>query len=159
MQYLSEWATSDMRRFIILDAAVISTLMKYRQVASSAPEAGGILLGKRRGPHIEVTVATEPTTGDRRSRFGFKRGLRGHADVAIQTWRFEAGMVDYVGEWHTHPQRDPTPSGLDRKEWAKLINRRRSSDLVVVVVGTESFCVELISLEMQQALIGLTSQA
>ncbi|MBK7285293.1 MAG: hypothetical protein IPI83_14100 [Sphingomonadales bacterium] len=74
--------------------------MKYRQRFFWQPESGGILLGRRRGKHLEVLLATEPTLDDKRSTFSFGREAVGHAEVAQQTWLRGERQVDYLGEWH-----------------------------------------------------------
>lgn len=53
--------------------------------------------------------------------------------------------IDYLGEWHTHSQRIPVPSSIDRAEWHKLATEHmRTSTLLTVVVGTKALHVELI---------------
>ena len=69
----------------------------------------------------------------------------GHAEVAQQTWLRGERQVDYLGEWHTHPQTVPIPSGIDRAEWCKLVLQRpEKSTLLTVVVGTKELRVELV---------------
>ena len=46
----------------------------------------------------------------------------------------------YIGEWHTHPEGHPTPSGTD---YNSIINNYTTADLavsfiVMIIVGTES---------------------
>ena len=44
----------------------------------------------------------------------------------------------YVGEWHTHPQEIPIPSGQDIKNWKKLA-RKANSEVDIfffVIIGT-----------------------
>lgn len=102
MQFVSEWATADRRRLVILSDEVTQVLVRYRQRFPWQTEAGGILLGRRRGNHIEVLDATRPTLLDRRSTHLWERERFGHAQAAARAWRLSAGTVDYVGEWHTH---------------------------------------------------------
>jgi integrative and conjugative element protein (TIGR02256 family) len=155
MQFVSEWATADRRRLVILSDQVTQVLMRYRQRFPWQTEAGGILLGRRRGNHIEVVEATEPTRLDRRAPYLWEREVSGHAQAATGAWRLAAGTVDYVGEWHTHPQRVPTPSSLDRREWHKLAQARPKTSLVAVVVGTRNLHLELVSVAGQLALVPL----
>ncbi|MDI1270550.1 MAG: Mov34/MPN/PAD-1 family protein [Polaromonas sp.] len=155
MQFLNEWATSDRRRLVVLSCEVIATLAAYRQRFFWQAEAGGILLGRRRGSHIEVVQATEPTLSDRRSTFMFHREVLGHAQAAVQAWALAGGTMDYVGEWHTHPQRVPVPSSIDRAEWHKLAVARPKVSVVAVVVGTHKLHVELVSVKSQTSLLAL----
>lgn len=155
MQYVGEWATADRRRLVVLSNDVTQVLARHRQRFPWQTEAGGILLGRRRGNHIEVIEATEPTPADRRSTYLWERETFGHAQAAMRSWRFASGTVDYVGEWHTHPQRVPTPSILDRREWHKLAVARSKTWLVAIVVGTRGLHLELVNAAGQSTLVAV----
>jgi integrative and conjugative element protein (TIGR02256 family) len=120
--------------FIIVTSSVLRQINQYRQIAVPDVEAGGILLGARRGRHIDITFATTPKLGDRRSRVSFHRFSSFHQSFAVRAWRRFGRRLDYVGEWHTHLERNPSPSPIDRMEWAKLM-RSRKSDLVFMILG------------------------
>jgi integrative and conjugative element protein (TIGR02256 family) len=45
-------------------------------------------------------------------------------------------VVDYLGEWHTHPEVLPSPSSLDISEW-QLICRRKATPMVFMIVGMD----------------------
>ena len=150
MQFLNEWSTPDRKRLVVFAPAAVGVFLKHRQRFTWQAEAGGILLGKRRGKHLEVLFATEPMPKDRRQPFFFVREAEGHAAAATDAWVAGRGTVDYLGEWHTHPQRVPIPSGTDRTEWRKLTaGRSEQSPLVTVVVGTTCLHVELLRAETQ----------
>lgn len=57
---------------------------------------------------------------DARTRFSFDRLDESHAHIATRYWALTSGHCDYLGEWHTHPERHPEPSGVDRSEWRKI---------------------------------------
>jgi integrative and conjugative element protein (TIGR02256 family) len=150
VQFVSEWVTPDRKRLVVFAPAAVKVFMKHRQRFPWQTEAGGILLGKRRGKHLEVLLATEPMCTDRRQPFFFEREAHGHAAAALEAWAAGGGTVDYLGEWHTHPQRMPVPSSVDRMEWRKLLaGRAEHSPLVTVVVGTRCLHVELLRREAQ----------
>lgn len=153
MPFVGEWSTADRKKLVVLAPAVLIVFRKYQQRFSWQPESGGILLGLRRGKHLEVLFATEPGPNDRRSTFSFFREADGHAQAAQQAWLLGERRVDYLGEWHTHPQRVPIPSALDREEWRKLVMQRpRLSAVLTIVVGTEELHLELVDPLRQQAL-------
>lgn len=156
MRFVSEWATPDQRRLVVLSNSVTQVLARYRQRFPRQTEAGGILLGRRRGNHIEVVEATEPTPFDRRSTYLWERDRFGHAQAAARAWRLSACTVDYVGEWHTHLQRVPLPSSLDRREWHKLALARPKTTLLAIIVGTRELHLELIAVAAQETLVPLT---
>lgn len=121
--------------FILFEPTVASALAKHRQIQSTDCEAGGILLGLRRGDHIHCTDYTEPGPIDRRSRNAFYRDQRHHQDKALELWHGSGGLIDYLGEWHTHPQMHPIPSSTDLREWQVLLHRY-SGPLLFAVQGT-----------------------
>src|SRR5687768_16273206 len=102
---------------LLIEAPLLERLVAFRQVTSTAPEAGGILMGYRRGPHTHVTEATVPSRSDIRRRSSFFRHTGPHQRVALRRWKETNQTLDYVGEWHTHPEDDPGPSGIDLNHW------------------------------------------
>ncbi|MFP8780195.1 Mov34/MPN/PAD-1 family protein [Hydrogenophaga sp. RWCD_12] len=109
------------------------------------PESGGVLLGTVHERGLLVTVATTPTRLDRQFRYLFERLPFGHRAVARRQWRKSAGTTRYIGEWHTHPQDIPVPSGIDLNEWQKLAKTRADKrPLLAVIVGRNDLHVELV---------------
>ncbi|WP_369075232.1 Mov34/MPN/PAD-1 family protein, partial [Aromatoleum toluclasticum] len=50
------------------------------------------------------------------------------------------------GEWHSHPQDFPIPSGIDRSEWKWLASERKDKrPFLAVIVGNAVLHVELVS--------------
>lgn len=84
------------------------------------PEAGGLLLGHRKGDAIELTQLTFPTRWDRATSTRFERSALGHRIAALRAWKLSHGTVDWVGEWHTHPFGSPYPSFIDQSSWRKI---------------------------------------
>jgi integrative and conjugative element protein (TIGR02256 family) len=125
------------RGSILIEQDVLVLLSGYRQSAIAAPESGGILLGYRRGPHLHVSAATVPQPGDRQSRFSFDRQERSHQRLATAHWRDTGEAGDYLGEWHTHPESQPTPSDIDTKAWLD-VTIRRDVPMLFVILGTRT---------------------
>lgn len=119
---------------LLIEPQLLERLAAFRQMAVSAPEAGGILMGYRRGRHTHVTEATVPTSRDVQRRFGFFRHGTHHQRVALRRWKESGETLDYVGEWHTHPEDDPSPSGVDLKHW-RDITGASSRPMVFLIVG------------------------
>jgi len=102
-------------------------------------KVNSLLLGYRRGDHLEVTHATEPTKYDIRKIFSFKRNSNTHTEIANKAWSDSKGHICYIGEWHTHPEDNPTPSGVDIREWKKLsMNMEGNNSLFMLIVGRKS---------------------
>ena len=69
----------------------------------------------------------------------FDRLDRGHQKAASNAWNSSGRTDTYVGEWHTHPERYPVPSALDRSTWQAII-KRQNNPVVFIIVGTEGVC-------------------
>lgn len=138
MQFVMEWQQPGQFRFITFSESVRGLLLPYVQDSYEKPEAGGLLIGYRRGPHIEVVLATSPMARDIRRRGYFFRKDPGHQKAAHTAWSQSEGLLDHVGEWHTHPEPHPTPSLLDRMEWARLSLRRRKTPMLGLILGTST---------------------
>lgn len=119
---------------LLIEASVFERFATFRQLASSAPESGGILMGYRRGPHTHVTEATVPSRRDVQRRFGFFRHAAHHQRVALRRWKETDQTLDYVGEWHSHPEDNPAPSGTDLREWREIM-AANARPMVFVIVG------------------------
>jgi integrative and conjugative element protein (TIGR02256 family) len=146
MQFVRYWRSIEGDICVLIHDSVIEVFAKYAQVNPSAPESGGILLGHVRAPHLEILDASEPTFWDKRLRYFFDRGSRGHSEMAERRWRESAGLVRYVGEWHTHPEDYPTPSYIDRAGWIALANKRQDErPVLAIVVGRKALHVELVN--------------
>jgi integrative and conjugative element protein (TIGR02256 family) len=119
---------------VLVEPSVLSLIYGHRQFAVARLEAGGILLGFRRDPHLHVTTATEPRESDSRARTRFDRRDASHHRAAIDAWHTSGGTMDYVGEWHTHPETSPRPSSLDLFEWRKICSRT-ATPMVFAICG------------------------
>lgn len=110
------------QRLIIVQSAV-EQMLSFAQHHWWQLEAGGVLLGRHLLDSHDLVVdeVTTPKSGDRRSRFGFFRSKR-HEALAQARWAQQAGTGAYLGLWHTHPEEDPTPSGVDRQDWAQAVS-------------------------------------
>lgn len=122
--------------YLLIDDGVLTAISRYCQSSSKSLEAGGILLGYRRDPHIEVLMTTFPKGQDIRTRTYFERRDPSHQRFAKDAWEQDR-CIHYLGEWHTHPEATPSPSSLDKHEWKKL-GRCNTEILVMLIVGTSS---------------------
>lgn len=143
MRYLSDWTLADGSLLLNFSDGVGGVFERNVQVGD-LPESGGVLLGTVHEGGLLVTVATTPTRLDRQLRYLFERLPFGHRAVAKRQWRQSAGITRYIGEWHTHPQDIPVPSGIDLDEWRKLAKKRADKrPLLAVIVGRQGLHVEL----------------
>lgn len=123
---------------VLLEDAAMQLVRAYRQDQPTTAEAGGVLLGFRRGNHLQVTHATPPGLDDKRSRTSFCRAAAGHQAAARNHWQIHDEAGDYVGEWHTHPEDVPTPSTIDLREWSIVMERNPGKPMIFLIVGRKA---------------------
>lgn len=119
--------------------AVLKVMKSYAQQSLSATEAGGVLLGRYIAGTNDVVVdaVTEPMPGDKRTRYSFYRAKARHQAIIDATWEESEHTCTYLGEWHTHPEASPTPSGVDTRGWCRRIREDQyDEELFFLIVGT-----------------------
>lgn len=118
-----------------------TTMLGFLQHGPRMFEAGGVLIGRHLigSEDIIVDQVTTPLRGDKRSRFSFYRAHKCHQHAVDRAWKASGGVYTYLGEWHTHAEPVPTPSGLDERERIRILETARCSHpIFFVVLGTES---------------------
>lgn len=105
---------------VIWDSKIESILWEIR--AHNLPdETGGVLLGivDQKDKTVCVVTATNAPVGSTGSTTAFSRAsAKTYRDTANSR---TAGIVDYVGEWHSHPKGyGVTPSGADAHQLAYI---------------------------------------
>ncbi|PPU21895.1 Mov34/MPN/PAD-1 family protein [Xanthomonas arboricola] len=144
MPFMSAWGTSDRQTLVHFSERTIAVFQEHIQRDATDAEAGGLLLGTVHGKHMLIEQATIPTKWDRRFRTFFERMPFGHQAIALARWNTSKGTVRYLGEWHTHPEDNPMPSGLDRSEWTRLAGLRQDGrPMLAVIVGRRDLYVEM----------------
>lgn len=122
-------------QFLTLEQSVLDHFIKWRQLASKMPEAGGQLFGAVQGQCIQIKQATGPRCSDRRGRFFFVADrLAERREIST----LHKSGLHYFGDWHTHPQSIPTPSRTDISSMADLFARSKHdlNAFAMVIVGT-----------------------
>lgn len=133
---------------IIFEESVLAVFNSFKQMNWRQREAGGILLGRvsKNRKTVTITKASVPTRYDSRAAYQFVR----HKDVAqiIIDYEFynSGGTIIYLGEWHTHAQKRPTPSAQDLRMLQEqyLANDLNESLLIVLIKGIEQSYVGMI---------------
>lgn len=127
------------QRLIIVDEAV-RQLISYAQRSWWQAEAGGVLLGRHLldSDDLVVDEVTTPQKQDRRNRFSFFRSKQ-HGIVARTRWTAHNHTMAYLGLWHTHPERNPTPSEIDLRDWKNAVSNDvfEGDRLFFPIIGTE----------------------
>lgn len=118
---------------LLFTSSVLKHFEKHKQF--DGPEAGGQLFGILEDGSVVVKRATGPYAADKRKRFLFVP-CRNQERKDIKSC-FKEGL-HYLGDWHTHPEREPSPSGTDLKSMSSCFreSKHEHQSFVMVIVGT-----------------------
>ena len=122
-----------------LQANVIANIQRFANYGNTTTEAGGILLGRLilDSKNISIDFVSEPNQYDKRSKFNFFRSRKPHQEIVNKAWKSSAGTCIYLGEWHCHPEDDPTPSDHDLKNWKRIVKSAKyeQTSLIFLIAG------------------------
>ena len=122
---------------VIFSRFAANTILKYIQNDNMKPESGGLLLGYRHGNNFEITKVTVPQSKDIQKKVYFERNDSNHLSIFSMLRKHSNRKISFLGEWHTHPESNPTPSLLDLKEWQKT-KKNNNESLVFCIIGIEN---------------------
>lgn len=119
---------------LYIEPGVLDRFAAHRQLGARAPEVGGQLFAAFEKYRVRIIHATGPRETDRRSRCAFFPDRRTENREIRE--RFGAGL-HFIGDWHTHPEPHPTPSGVDLSSMRDCFRKSRHSltHFVMIVVG------------------------
>ena len=120
---------------LVLEDGVIRHFAHHQQETPNCREAGGQLFARfDRGNAARIVRATGPRWSDRRGRFYFCPNRWAERREILRLFR---DGEHFVGDWHTHPEDHPTPSGTDITSIQDMFRRSRHSlgAFVMVIVG------------------------
>ena len=122
---------------------VIAIFSSYKQDTKSKNESGGVLFGQTQESNYHLVRASTPNSFDKAGRFWFERN-KNAAQILINFEFINSIRKNaYVGEWHTHPEENPSPSDQDRKMIKEQFvkNTGFGSFLFLIIQGTKSLYV------------------
>ena len=122
------------RQRVVLEGRVSRRIQKHAQKSERAHEAGGQLFGSITPDEVRVSAVTGPYPGDERSRFAY-RSDPAAAQNAIEQQAKKGHL--YLGEWHTHAEDHPRPSGDDVAVMLALqrLSQLNASATLLLIVG------------------------
>lgn len=132
---------------IVFSAEAKFILHSRIQRRKTDTEQGGIVLGKLIGNKIHILKLSVPTELDSSSRMNFVRH-RLSAQIVIEHEFYNSnGQITYLGEWHTHPEPIPSPSGIDidmiKNQFSK--NKIHTDFLVLLIQGLSELYIGVYS--------------
>lgn len=131
---MTDYPIGDSPQVLRLTGHVLRHLGQHRQVRFWHREAGGQLFARLSSNLITVEEATGPRPSDCRSRTSYAPDrVAEQAEIVAR----HAHGLHFVGDWHTHPERVPTPSPRDLASMADCFRRSRHGlqAFVLVIVG------------------------
>jgi len=138
---------------VVTDKAVVATLQHLR--ANKLPnETGGVLIGSFDvDQHIIYIADTIPSPPD--SEEWPTLYIRGRHGLRPEVERINTetdGMLEYIGEWHSHPKGIKTlPSSDDMLvfQWITILMNREGLPAVMMIIGDQGYSSCFVA-EMEQ---------
>ena len=120
---------------VVLAQEVLTHVLAHRQSGFWSREAGGQLFGRFWKDSIIVHVATGPRRTDRRKRRFFAPDP---VAEQIEIDEMYVAGLHYLGTWHTHPERRPSPSQMDISTMGGIFSNAAHDlpGILFLVVGT-----------------------
>ncbi len=96
-------------------------------------ETGGVLLGWWENETLIVSNATNAGPNAIHENFYFQADSN-YIDMIIDMeYANSNGKVNYVGEWHTHPQVSPQPSKVDLNSLDEIVESSGKLNLLLII--------------------------
>ena len=156
----------DSDQIVVLEMGAKRHLDKHRPKRFWGAEAGGQLFGFVTAAEVRICAATGPYRGDERARYSYRSDPASAQRAIAKATRKQ--MI-YIGEWHTHAEATPRPSGCDLLAIEALAKKSKLSTnaLILLILGQRkwpeglSICIytsgNLVECEWQIAAAGTQS--
>jgi integrative and conjugative element protein (TIGR02256 family) len=125
---------------IVIGENVKIILQEFKQRGKDDPEAGGIVLASvSPDGYIYIDKLSVPTRFDKGSRYSFVRDKETAQIIVNYEFHNSQGKTIYIGEWHTHPENKPNPSGQDRMMIKEQFQKSKLSEqfILLIIAGLE----------------------
>lgn len=129
---------------VLISNSAFDSIAAYAAKIGGRHEVGGLLLGHRRGDDLEIVDATFPSRLDRSTRTSYVRRDPSHQLIMTKRWVASRFRTDWVGEWHTHPESNPSPSMTDVSTWRRQV-KGRSTQMSYLILGFDSLWLGVLS--------------
>jgi len=138
-QYLElRYGSKRLGTIISFSSCVVQHFVVHRQQGRIKTEIGGQLFAQFVRNEVRVVRATGPNATDKRGWAWFRPDQR-KQNVEIKGL-FQEGL-HFVGDWHTHPEHEPSPSHWDLESMEDCFKKSRHQlkAFVMVIVGRAAF--------------------
>lgn len=130
---------------IVISDSVIKIFESFKQLGKLDNESGGVLLGQNKNKGIYILKASTPNKFDKSSRYSFECDKDAAQIVMDFEFQNSNNNTIYIGEWHTHPEKNPTPSSRDKNmiKTQFIKNKLNEPYLILIIQGIEDLFVAL----------------
>lgn len=147
IEYRNELIKVQSKRYktvINISDKVISNLSMYVQNRSFINESGGVLLGYKVKEH-NVIIIDDLSLPDKEDESSMIKFIRKSISHILKINKSSLNNSFCIGNWHTHPVSNPTPSLIDLSTWKKELSECKSSFgfQVYIICGIDGFKVWL----------------
>lgn len=123
---------------ILIEKELLNDMLFLEQ-KEGLNESGGILLGKHnKKKHLyQITFFSKPNKKDNCGKYYFIRNKEAAQQVIDNKWKESLGIVNYLGEWHTHPCTNPYPSNTDLSLLKSIIEDKSNvwPNVIMIIIG------------------------
>lgn len=130
---------------IFISDSVLELIKSFKQFGATNYESGGILLGQISEKGIYILRASTPNKFDKSSRYSFE--CNKDAAQVIINYEFQNSdkKTIYIGEWHTHPEKNSTPSGIDKSMIIGQFKKNKLNEpfLILMIQGLSELYIAL----------------
>lgn len=121
IEYRNELIKVQSKRYktvINISDKVISNMSMYVQNRSFINESGGVLLGYKVKEH-NVIIIDDLSLPDKEDESSMIKFIRKSISHILKINKSSLNNSFCIGNWHTHPVSNPTPSLIDLSTWKK----------------------------------------
>lgn len=106
---------------VVITYRCFDVIKSYPQTGN-LPEMGGSLVGYIREDNAWIIAHAMPSSNKNQAgRTWLKRDRKGAQEFVERAYGETGGRLNYVGEWHTHPEKNPSPSCKDYKMMTDIL--------------------------------------
>jgi integrative and conjugative element protein (TIGR02256 family) len=130
---------------IIIARSVLNLIERFKQSNKKDNESGGILLGQVTDKEVYILKITTPNKFDRASRYSFDCNKDAAQVIINYEFLNSEQKTIYIGEWHTHPEDYPNPSGVDERmiDNQYFKNKLNEPFLILIIQGLKGLYVAI----------------
>ena len=125
---------------IIVNDIIFDDIRRY-YCSNTNYETGGILLGKfnKENRVVEITEVYELKTNFF-SKILYKKSARKAQKIINRRWNETDGVINYIGEWHTHPNMKAVPSSTDINSLKEISEKVKGvlPGTILIIAGKEN---------------------